>query len=69
MRVSVDGLAVFKQLTAVADLSLRGCAQLSDALCGSVAHLSSLTRLDLRACERFTGALIQNLAFKFENVN
>lgn len=56
MRVSVEGLEVFSKLPAVAALSLRGCAQLSDALCAAIAHLSQLTRLDLRACERFTGA-------------
>ena len=62
MRVTVDGLGVLSSLAAIADLSLRGCAQLSDALCASVAHLSALTRLDLRACERFTGSSPQLLS-------
>lgn len=55
MRVSMDGLEVFQHLPALADLSLRGCSQLPDALASPVAHLHALTRLDLRACERFTG--------------
>ena len=55
MRVTTDGLEVFRRLPALADLSLRGCSQLPDALCFPVAHLAALTRLDLRACERFTG--------------
>ena len=55
MRVSAGGLEVFRRLPGLADLSLRGCSQLPDALCFPVAHLTALTRLDLRACERFTG--------------
>ena len=55
MRVTVDGLEVFRYLPSLADLSLRGCSQLPDALCFPIAHLCVLTRLDLRACERFTG--------------
>ena len=61
MRVSMDGLEVFQHLPALVDLSLRGCSQLPDALAFPVAHLHALTRLDLRACERFTG---RNLASK-----
>ena len=56
MRVTMDGLEVFRHLRALSDLSLRGCSQLPDALCYPVAHLHALTRLDLRNCERFTGA-------------
>ena len=55
MRVTMDGLEVFRHLQALCDLSLRGCSQLPDALCYPVAHLHALTRLDLRNCERFTG--------------
>ena len=56
MRLSVDGLAVFARLPGVTDLSLRGCAQLPDGLCSALAHLRQLRRLNLQACERFTGA-------------
>ncbi len=56
MRLSVEGLGVLKTLPGVTELSLRGCAQLPDGLCGPLASLGQLARLNLQACERFTGA-------------
>ena len=57
MRVSAAGLAAcLGALPGLAELSLRGCAQLPDALCAAVAALPALARLNLQACERFTGA-------------
>ena len=60
MRVTMEGLEVLRHLRGLSDLSLRGCSQLPDALCYPVAHLHALTRLDLRNCERFTGARRQS---------
>ena len=43
------------RVSGVTDLSLRGCQQLSDEVTPALAALPNLCRLDLRACERFTG--------------
>ena len=52
---------MLRNLPGIADLSLRGC-QLSDRVTGPLALLTAVTRLDLRACEKFTGATLQVLS-------
>ena len=47
---------MLRGLPHLSDLSLRGCQHLTDAAAPAVARLRALTRLDLRCCERFTGA-------------
>lgn len=61
LRISEQGLAALTlQVGKLTDLSLRGCQQLSDDVTPALASLQHLQRLDLRACERFTGVLHLN---------
>ncbi len=55
LRITAHGLAHVALLSQLHTVSLRGC-QIEDNAIAALAPLRGLARLDLRACERLTGA-------------
>ena len=56
--ISEAGLGAVTHMRGLTNLCLRGCQQLGDELIWPLATLPALLRLDLRACERFTGRAV-----------
>ena len=57
MRLTEDGvLAAAGGLTRLTELSLRGCAAVTNAVAALLERLPALHSVDLRGCEHITGA-------------